>query len=238
MKKTLIATAILTGLAALASAVTIYNVQYTYTPGVDNSYPSPYVGREVNLEGIVTATDFNNGGYFISEPISGAWRGIYIADKRNRPSQGDKISVRGRVHESFGMTCLQDVSNYRMLERAYGLPQPLVVTTGQLSRADEAEAYEGVYVRVIGASVSSAKSKAGRFSVTDGSGQCAVTTGSFGKRRGLSPITGTQFSSISGVVVFGFSEFSLNPVNAQDTQIQQPLSTQNRSWGKIKSIYK
>jgi len=238
MKKTLIALAILTSLAAAASALSIYDIQYTNISGVDNSYPSPYVGREVTLEGIVTAPDFASGGYFISEPISGAWRGIHIADKRNRPSQGDKIQVRGRVSESFGMTCLQDISSFRMLDRNYGLPQALIVTTGQLSRADEAEAYEGVYVRVLGASVASAKSRAGRFNVTDGSGQWAVNTGSFAKRKALSPITGTQFSSIVGVVIFAFSEFSLNPVNASDTQVQQPLSTQNRSWGKIKSIYK
>jgi len=238
MKKVLFAMAILMGLAAAASALTIYDIQYTNIPGVDNSYPSPYVGRDVTLEGIVTGTDFTQGGYFISEPISGSWRGIYIADKRNRPSQGDKIRVRGRVHESFGMTCLQDIGSFKMLDRNYGLPQPLIVTTGQLSRADEAEAYEGVYARIMSASVASSKSKAGRFTVTDGSGQCTVTTGSFSRQKALSPAAGTQFSTIVGIVVFGFSEFSLNPVAAGDTQIQQPLSTQNRSWGKIKSIYK
>lgn len=237
MKKTLIALAILASLAA-ASALTIYDVQYTNIPGVDNSYPSLYVGREVTLEGIVTGPDHSSGGYFISEPISGAWRGIFVADKKNKPSQGDKVMVRGRVHELFGMTCLQDIGSYRLIDRGYGLPQPLIVTTGQLSRAEEAEAYEGVYVRVIGASVSSVKSRAGRFSVTDGSGQCAVYSGSFGRAKALSPMTGTQFSSIVGIVVFGFSEFSLNPISGQDTQVQQPLSTQNRSWGKIKSIYK
>lgn len=238
MKKLLFAMTILMGLATAAGALTIYDIQYTNTPGVDNCYPSPYVGREVTLEGIVTGADYAQGGYFISEPISGSWRGIYIADKRNRPSQGDKIRVRGRVHESFGMTCLLDISSYRMLDRNYGLPQPLIVTTGQLSRADEAEAYEGVYARVLSASVASSRSKAGRFAVTDGSGQCSITTGSFSRQKALSPAAGTQFSSIVGIVVFGFSEFSLNPVAPGDTQIQQPLSTQNRSWGKIKSIYK
>lgn len=238
MNKILTIMAIMMSFAAMAGALTIYDIQYTNIPGVDNSYPSPYVGREVTLEGIVTATDYSQGGYFISEPISGSWRGIYIADKRNRPSQGDRIMVRGRVHESFGMTCLQDISVFRVLDRNYGLPQPLIVTTGQLSRANEAEAYEGVYVRVIGANVASSKSKAGRFTVTDGSGPCTVVTGTFSKQKSLSPATGTQFSSIVGVVVYSFSEFSLNPVMAGDTQIQQPLSTQNRSWGKIKSIYK
>lgn len=238
MKKVLFALISLLGLSSVALAVCIYDVQFTTSNGVDNSYPSPYVGKEVSLEGIVTATDYTAGGYFISEPISGAWRGIYIADKRNRPSAGDKILVRGRVHEHFGMTCLADVSSFKVLDRNCGLPQPVLLTTSQLSRAEEAEAYEGVYVKVVGAQVSSARGKSGRFIITDGSGQCAVKTGTFGKAKALSPAVGTNFSSIVGVVVYGFSEFTLNPIDASDTTIHQPYSIQNRSWGRIKSIYK
>lgn len=238
MKSVLLALAIILSLSSAAWAISIYDVQFTTSSGVDNSYPSAYVGKELSLEGIVTATDYASGGYFISEPISGAWRGIFILDKRNRPSTGDKILVKGRVHEYFGMTCLADISSFKVLDRNYGLPQPLLLTTGQLSRAEEAEAYEGVYVKVLGAQVSSVKGKSGRFIITDGSGQCAVNTGSFGKAKALSPSVGTSYSSIVGVVVYSFSEFSLNPIDASDTTIHQPLSIQNRSWGRIKSIYK
>ncbi|HPV14511.1 MAG TPA: hypothetical protein PL126_02535 [Candidatus Cloacimonadota bacterium] len=238
MIKILIALLSILSLSVAAWAIRIYDVQFTTINGVDNSYPSPYVGKEVSLEGVVTATDYTSGGYFISEPIGGAWRGIFISDKRNRPSAGDKVLVKGRVHEHFGMTCLADISSFKVLDRNCGLPQPVLLTTSQLSRAEEAEAYEGVYVKVMGAQVSSAKSKAGRFIITDGSGQCAVKTGTFGKTKALSPAVGTTFSSIVGVVVYGFSEFTLNPIDASDTTIHQPLSIQNRSWGRIKSIYK
>lgn len=238
MKRTIIILALLIGIIAVANAISIYEIQYTNNPGVDNSYPSPYVGKDVTLEGIVTGTDHSLGGYFISEPISGPWRGIFISDKRNRPSVGDKIMLRGKVHEHFGMTCLKDISSFRTVTRNYGTPQPLLLTTGQLSRSDEAEAYEGVYVRLIGASVSSAKSKGGRFFVTDGSGPCAVLSGSFANGKKVSPATGTQFSNIVGIVIYSFSEFSLNPIGSADMQLQQPVSTQNRSWGRIKSIYK
>ena len=238
MIKILIALLSILSLSVAAWAIRIYDVQFTTINGVDNSYPSPYVGKEVSLEGVVTATDYTSGGYFISEPIGGAWRGIFISDKRNRPSAGDKVLVKGRVHEHFGMTCLADISSFKVLDRNCGLPQPVLLTTSQLSRAEEAEAYEGVYVKVMGAQVSSAKSKAGRFIITDGSGKCAVKNGTFGKTKALSPAVGTTFSSIVGVVVYGFSEFTLNPIDASDTTIHQPLSIQNRSWGRIKSIYK
>lgn len=238
MKRTLLALTIILSMSFAVHAISIYEVQFTSSSGVDNSYPSPYVGKEVSLEGIVSATDYSSGGYFISEPISGAWRGIFILDKRNHPNAGDKIQVKGKVHEYFGMTCLADISSFRILDKNYGLPQPLLLTTGQLSRAEEAEAYEGVYVKLLAAQVSGVKGRAGRFTVTDGSGQCAINTGSFGKAKALSPSVGTSFSSIVGVVVYSFSEFSLNPVDSSDTSIQQPLSIQNRSWGRIKSIYK
>lgn len=238
MKKRIPLLIVLLLMTTLVTAVSIYEVQYTNNPGVDSSYPSSWVGKEVVLDGIVTATNYTSGGYYISEPISGAWRGILILDKKNSPNPGDRIQVRGKVHETFGMTCIQDVNFYRVLDRGGSLPQPAIVTTGQLSRSDEAEAYEGVYVRVINVSTASAKSKAGRFRVTDGSGQCSVQTGSFGNRKTLSPSAGVQYSNIVGVVVFSFSEFSLNPVNLTDIQVQSPVSVQNRSWGKIKSIYK
>jgi hypothetical protein len=63
-------------------------------------------------------------------------------------------------------------------------------------------------------------------------------TGSFGGKAVSSPAAGVQYSQIVGVVVFGYGEFSLNPISAGDISIQQPASVQNRSWGKIKSIYK
>jgi hypothetical protein len=210
MNKILFAMAILMGLAASASALTIYDIQYTNSPGVDNSYPSVYVGREVILDGIVTGTDYAQGGYFISEPISGAWRGIYVAANATAPLRETKSGSA-----VWCMKASNDLSpGYQLLQMLVPRLRPpptLDRDPGQLSRADEAEAYEGVYVRVMSASVASSKSKAGRFTVTDGSGQCTVSTGSFSRQKSLSPPPELSFASIVGIVVFGFSEFSLNP---------------------------
>lgn len=231
-------TSLMLSLVLGAAAISIYEIQYSTSSGVDNSYPSPYVGQEVSVEGIVTATNYRGGGYFISESISGPWRGILVQDRRNNPSSGDKVSLRGRVSESFGMTCIQDLSSFRIIDRNLPLPQPVIVTTGQLSRADEAEAYEGVLVRVLSSSSSSSRVKQGKFKITDGSGQCSISMGSFADARTLSPAVGTQFASLIGIVIFGYSEYALHPISHTDIQVQSPVSTLNRSWGRIKSIYK
>ena len=238
MRKTLLLISLLMCLAAIAGAVSIYDVQFTASSGSDGTYPSRYTGRAMSLEGIVTATNYRNGGYFINEQLNGPWRGILVLDRDSRVQIGDLVKVSGSVSEYYGMTCLQDISSTRILSSNNPLPQPLLLTSGQLSRPDEAEAYEGVYARLINSSVSSAKSASGKFMVTDGSGQCRITLGAFGAKPAQSPAAGTQYAQIAGIVTFGYGEYNLNPFSASDLQIQQPVSTQNRSWGKIKSIYK
>ncbi|MDZ4122546.1 MAG: hypothetical protein U1C33_08995, partial [Candidatus Cloacimonadaceae bacterium] len=168
--------------ASMGLAITIYDIQYTNTPGVDNTYPSPYVGKAVSIEGIVTAIDFKGGAYFISEPVAGPWRGIMVSDRRNSPSIGDKIQISGVVRETFGMTCIQDISSFRVIDTNLPLPQPITVTTAQLNRADEAEAYEGVFIRVLSTTCAQINAARNRFYVTDGTGQCQVKTSEFGNR--------------------------------------------------------
>jgi hypothetical protein len=237
MSKNIALTAILISISMWAAALNIYDVQFTNTRGVDNSYPSPYLGKAVTLEGIVTAANYQNEGFFISEKANGAWRGIYIKDDTYHPSGGSLIRVSGTVSEYYGMTCLQDIRSFQILDRNRTLPMPVMINTGQLCTALDAEAYEGVYCRVVSSTVISSKNKTESFMANDGSGQCCVMLGSFGNSI-TPPSTGTQYSQIAGVVDFSFGQYSLNPIRSSDYQIQQPVSVQNRSWGKIKSIYK
>ncbi len=237
MKYVLISLFIL--LAIQLAAVSIYEIQYTSSPGVDYTYPSPYAGRSVSVEGIVTATDYRSGGYFISEPINGPWRGIFVQDRRNNPAIGDKIQIDGVVRESFGMTCISDISSFRILDSNVSLPQPITLTTAQLSRSDEAEAYEGVFVRVLSTTSSQVLASNSKLFVTDGTGQCQIKISEFGSRNiPISVRVGDQFTSISGIVTYSFGEYSLNPRNRSDIVLMQPVFNQNRSWGRIKSIYK
>lgn len=221
-----------------AWALSIYDIQHSNTPGVDNTYPSAYLGKTVTIDGIVTATGFSMGGYFISESAGGPWRGILVLDRINSPRPGDYLRLTGTVSETYGMTCLENVTGIRVLDTNRQVPQPLFVTSGQITGTRDAEAYEGVPVKLQNVSCASVKGGKGKFAVTDGTGQCSVNLGNFSTQINMNPAVGSQFSAISGIVVFAFSEYSVNPVNGNGISVQSPVYNQNRSWGKIKSIYK
>jgi hypothetical protein len=239
MEKRIILLTLFTSLIIMAWSLTISEIQYTTFPGSDNTYPSLYAGKTVSTEGIVTAIDYKSGGFFISEPVAGGYSGLLVIQSRSQVKVGDRIRISGTVQESFGMTTLQDISSLTILERNHILPHPVVLTTAQLTRAVEAEAYEGVYARVLSVSSTGRKSSQNRIMISDGTGLCRVLLGSFGSARSIrSETLGTQFSSITGIVTFSFGEFSLNPITSSDIEVNQPVSIQNRSWGKIKSIYK
>jgi len=238
IKKTLIST-LFAGLFIMAWGLSIYDIQYTTFPGSDNTYPSRYAGKAVSTEGIVTATDHESGGYFISEPVSGPYSGLLVIDRNTQVREGDRIRISGTVRETFGMTTLQDISSTVVLERNHPLPHPVNLTTAQLTRAMEAEPYEGVYARVLSVSSAGRKASANRLHVSDGTGLCPIKLGSFNNQENnQAQALGTQFSSITGIVTYSFGEFSLNPISNSDIVVNQPVSIQNRSWGRIKSIYK
>ncbi|HNQ43947.1 MAG TPA: hypothetical protein PKI59_05930 [Candidatus Cloacimonadota bacterium] len=237
MNKMLILAIMLISLACMAWGVSIYDIQYTSMPGSDNTYPSRYAGKSVSTEGIVAAVNYRNGGYFISETIAGPYSGILVLDSRSSVNIGDRIRISGTVYETFGMTCLQDITNTTILERNHPLPHPVTLTTAQLTSAIEAEAYEGVYARVLSISTANSRNSRGKFSVTDGTGLCTIQLGTFTNIANQQSLS-SQFSSITGIVIYGFGEFSLNPISRNDLVENQPVSIQNRSWGRIKSIYK
>ena len=238
MQKIIIILCILVCLSFGAEAISIYEIQFTASAGSDGTFPSPYLGKTVSTEGIVTAMDFKEGGYFISEKLNGPWRGILILDRNPKVKKGDFIRVSGIVSEFYGMTCLQDISQTKVISSNNPLPQPVLLTTGQLSNAGEAEAYESVYVRFLNVTSAGNKSLKNRFTVTDGSGTCLVLNNQFGIERNNKIALNAQYSSLTGIVIYGYSEFALCPISTSDYVIQQPMSVQNRSWGRIKSIYR
>ncbi|MBP7310463.1 MAG: hypothetical protein KA984_04170 [Candidatus Cloacimonetes bacterium] len=240
MRKILFVILMMASLAIAAEAISIYEVQFSSFAGSDGTYPSRYVGKKLSLDGIVTATNYRSGGYFISEAINGPWRGILILDKDARVSLGDRVVVGGQVSELYGMTCLDNISSTRIVSSGNSLPMPMILTTGQLSGSEEAEAYEGVYTKLLNTTVAAVKSSKGKIQINDGTGTCVIAAHTFGSKnaRSLKSSAGLQYASITGIVVYGFSEFSLNPVNPADIVPMQPTFIQNRSWGTIKSIYK
>lgn len=239
MKKRITLLTLFAGLFIMAWGLSISEIQYTTFPGSDNTYPSRFAGKAVSTEGIVVATDYKSGGFFISEPVSGPYSGLLVLSPQSQVKVGDRIRINGTVQETFGMTTLQDITALSIIERNHPLPHPVNLTTAQITRAVEAEAYEGVYVKVLSVSSASRTRSNNRFMISDGTGLCAVLLGSFARSSSVrSKEIATQFSSITGIVTFSFGEFSLNPISNSDLVVNQPVSIQSRSWGRIKSIYK
>ena len=239
MKKRLTLLTLFAGLFIMAWGLSISEIQYTTFPGSDNTYPSRFAGKAVSTEGIVVAIGYKSGGFFISEPVAGPYSGLLVLSPQSPVKIGDRIRISGTVQETFGMTTLQDISVLNIIERNHPLPHPVNLTTAQLTRAVEAEAYEGVYAKVLSVSSAGRTRSSSRFMINDGTGMCTVNLGSFAYKNPVQKgEMGTQFSSITGIVTFSFGEFSLNPVSNTDIVINQPVSIQSRSWGKIKSIYK
>jgi hypothetical protein len=50
--------------------------------------------------------------------------------------------------------------------------------------------------------------------------------------------SGDVFASLTGIVCYAYGEYSINPRNRFDVSVMIPVFNQNRSWGRIKSIYK
>ena len=148
---------IFVGFALLLNATTIYDVQYTTTPGPDNTYPSPYDGQEVTVTGIVTAIDWKGylDNFIISMPEGGAWKGIlvYMAGDTTIVI-GDEVEVTGTIDEYYGLTEISGYGNayinVTLLSSGNPVPNPIVITTLNLS---EEEAYSHPLVRLVNAIV-------------------------------------------------------------------------------------
>lgn len=219
------------------SCVTIYDIQYTTIPGRDNTYPSTYVGKTVNIEGIVTAINYRHGGFFVSEPAGGPWRSIYIRVNNTSVKPGDKVILRGIVDEYFGMTCIQDLKAINIIDSNHLIPLPTMVTTGQITTPDQAEAYESTLVKVQNCTYILNRGFNKKQSISDGSGACSFGYG-FIYDKIDEYKTNEQFSSLIGIVCYTFGEYSINPRYKTDVSVLVPVFNQNRSWGRIKSIYK
>lgn len=147
--------------------VSIYTIQSEVDTS-DPSLPSLHVDRVYTVTGIVTADSTAFSWYYIQAPESGPWSGIQVYDRTNEPVMGDSIIVVARVSEYRGTTELLDVVYFNIVSSGHEIPEPVVITTGQVGE----EPYEDVLVRVENATVVSVG--ADYFEIDDGSGICRV----------------------------------------------------------------
>lgn len=219
----------------LAGRVSIYDIQFTNNPGSDGTYPSPFRGQTVATSGIVIAIDLHNGGFYISEPQGGPWRGIYVQENVREVRIGDYIHLTGEVSESFGYTLIRNVSELQVVTSGNQLPQPYQVSTGELAQT---EAYEGVLVRISNVTVAGVDTQTDLRLVNDGSGICRINERLLSSRNERNIYMNNElYTKIVGIVDYRFGEYRLNPRNLEDFA-RSPVGVSKPSWGRIKYLYR
>ncbi len=138
--------------------LSIYDIQFT--PFIDAPFfsdASVYQGKEITVEGVVTATNDgkknNLNAIFIQEPNQSEYAGVQLTNKINQLDStldaGEQIEVTGEVEENFGMTVLTNFKvNKRMGETQVNAPDvhPANFSSGQAGMDNEP--YEGMLVNL------------------------------------------------------------------------------------------
>ncbi|MAF26437.1 MAG: hypothetical protein CME07_01045, partial [Gemmatimonadetes bacterium] len=185
---------------------TVREVQETSSPVGD----SPRAGETVRLRGVVTAVSPHGRFYYVSDPDGGAWSGLKIEAYSLDRVPGEQVVVDGTVTEWWGETRLlqEAVRSLGVAE----LPDPAPVTVADLLL--DGETWEGVLVRLGGATVTDETSRYGEYTVSDTSGDGAIIDDEFFTSY-IADI-GDTFDSITGVMAFGWSNFCLEPRSDAD----------------------
>ena len=206
-------------------ATTIYDVQYTEIPGGDNTYPSPYEGQEVTVTGIVTAVEWDHylDNFYMSMPEGGEWSGIlvYMAEDTTLVP-GDEVEVTGTIQEYYGMT---EISGYsgpitvNLLSSGNPIPDPMVVTCGDLAVDGVGEPYEGCLIELHDVTVVEEQINFGQWYVMDGTGIAQIDDGFFYLDEIEPPIVitlGMEWAIIRGCLDYSYDEYGLSPRTPDD----------------------
>jgi len=203
-------------LGTLSAQISVYDIQYTESGG---QYPSPYANQTVTVGGIVSATEYTNGGFFISSSEGGAWNGLYVDSNLKFPSLGDSISFRGQVSEYLGVTRINIVDSYQRPDANQQQPEPALIPAAVVSSTVTSirEPYEGVLVSL--SNVAVVGNFEGGWQVEDTSGTCTIGTGFINLRDHAFPlIIGYPFARISGIIDGNWYGYKLHPRSIDDLQ--------------------
>ncbi len=235
MRSYIVAIIFMIPLFLYSGQTSIYDIQYTNNTGTDGTYPSPLRNQTVTTNGIVTAINYRTGGYYLSEPEGGPWRGIYVNDRNRAIRVGDLVELTGEVYEHFGFTTLRNVRELKVISSNNPLPAPTAVTTGELAIS---EAYEGVLVLVTNVSVTGKTEEGDAWMINDGSGTSRLGDGFIPVNDRRFTITnGESFSQVTGIVDYRYGEYRVSPRTISDLQ-RSTVGVSKPSWGRIKSYYR
>ena len=171
----------------------------------------------------LTWSDAADASFFVQEPGGGAFSGIqvYIADTAGLAiAPGDDVTIVGTYEEFFDMSQLAVSGAMSVTVNGSGAPptpeliaDPSTIATGGAA----AEDWEGVLVTVETVTVTNENPDApmefGEFEVTGG---LRVDDLFFAMADWTKPLMGAMYTSITGVLVYNFSNFKLEPRDAND----------------------
>jgi hypothetical protein len=203
--------------AAPTTLTTIYDIQYTTTPGGDGTYPSPYAGQTVTTSGTVCAV--LSKGYIVAE-ASGPWHAIYVyvGSSGYKPALGTEVQINGEVIEHYGMT---EFSYPSVIELGAGDPvcDPTIVTTADAPFDDPAqsEPYESILIEYRMITVTDT-GQSYRFSFTDGTGETSKW-GDWGYYPSPLPPVGTRYEFVRGPLAYTYDEYRVMPPTAADARL-------------------
>jgi hypothetical protein len=190
----------------------IHEIQYTTNAG-DGSYASNLNGQIVETGGIVTATNYFGGHYFISSSQGGDWNGIMVYDDTYSPEIGDSIIITAKVSEYSGYTELVDASSFQVVSKGNTLPDARSIATGDILN----ESLEGVLVEVNNSTVTGGYDQYGNFSLDDGTGTCDIKTGIYSLLSdGFPLVDNYTFNKVAGVVGINSGHNTIHPRSIDD----------------------
>ncbi len=183
---------------------------------------SSLIGETVTVTGIVTAASgiYHPGRTFIEDPKGGPWSGILLWDVGANlvAQQGDEIRVTGEVFEYYNMTEIL-VSDYVILSTGNPLPPVEIVNSADLATGSlSAEPFESVLVQLNNVTIIDNNLGYGEWLVDDGSGVCRIDDDADSLFYQV-PVNGTLLSSITGILVYDYDDFMLEPRYLADIDV-------------------
>ncbi|MBC7126539.1 MAG: hypothetical protein H5T24_12965, partial [Bacteroidales bacterium] len=190
----------------ITATPSIYDIQIE-NDGSPN-WASQWENDSVRIGGIVTAVASGSKNYYL-QAGTGEWSGIYVYYNTTHTYQpGDSLIVIGKVLEFNKLTELSTTKAATVVSSGNTLPAAAQITTA----AANTENYEGVLVKVTGATCSAGSN--GNYTVNDGSGDLVVYNSIYS---GLTMEVGRKYD-ITGVLGWynTTSQYQLYPRNADD----------------------
>jgi len=178
-----------------STTLTVFDVQYTPGPG-DASLLN---GELITLEDVVvTATNYDGTNFFVSDPVPGLWRGVYVYGSGSALNVGDHVRFSARVSEYYNTTELSALSGLTVLSTG-NVPLSSLQICATALESDSGEMYEGCFVEFGSGMVTTEADAFGQFRYSDACGTLIVDN-EFGY--GYEPVPGDSMRFLRGVVTF------------------------------------